>query len=1215
MRSSSYLPALRAERQKAATRGERAIGALFPNRGIGWSADWSGNRAEQVSHYRNWTFVAVDAIASKVASVGMPNMAYVVDSPSRRAVKACNRMPGAFGQDVYVSDGGHGFLTVGAYRRKALSVIKPHEMLEPLEADHPLRRLIDNPNRYDTTFNLMYELQMFEELCGVSYLWTPLNQFGMPCEMWVMPSHWVWPRTGGGTYVDPNNPHADELIQFYEIRPWGTQGSAGYLRIPPNEIIMNLWKSPIDKIGGYSKLAAIAQWIDSEESISKSRWAQFQNQARPELWVELGPGYEDPDDLMISRIEAKIAAKLQGEYNYGKPIITPPGAKLTPLSFNPTEMAYFQCLDEETECLTKDGWKKYTELTLETEVACYDPDTNRTVYHKPSRINVQDYAGDMYQWDGEKVNSLMTPNHRCYVERPTTVSTGGTLALAKTPYRNSSRLQLVRKGRKNKNLMVWDVKRADELAPRTGYGVLTAAPAVGEDPEFIEVDNFDGWRQRDDRGTHRIPAEDWARFLGHFISEGCNTGREGSTDWSVSLCQSDVGKGPNRQAKFNSVRDGVAALPYHWKAHRTASGVTHWSVWDKGLFQHLTEHCGTDSFTRKIPVYVKGWSSRLLKVLLTALVEGDGTDLKFCKGGRISSRTTKDWSAQYSTSSRQLADDVMEIAAKCGYRAMISTSVDRRPEHAGTERFTVNISTAPRVTIGSEHRRTVSYRGKVWCVTVPTGLFIVRRGGKALVTGNSEEQIRDMILSTFRVPPSAVGIVKEMTYGSILATLAAFCAYCLNPRLTSRGQMMTKRLASRWDRPGRRVRLWYDDCVPADPQQVNSDIDTDARNYAITPNEVRALRGRRPYRVGGSDPIVSGPGGPMPLPLNTGDSLEDFAKLVEPMASVGQQGGGEEGGMPAPGGEEGGDQEGADGGGQDQDPLAQALGQVQAEEPDETDLAEDTAAPEEPNGKPSKSYRGWVEKKLGPFSYASTQLDLKQDDTPDNTGRYAWEHVRRMAEAVADGDLAEDGRETDPHLTILYGLEDENPDAVHRLVHDFGPVTFTLGKTIVFRTEGADVVVIEATGDGLKALRQRVAALRHTDNYPEYKPHVTVAYVKPGEGAKYAGRADVDGLEVTVNTLTFSDKDGNKTYLHMAGYGHGGQVVRGAGATVTKKVPGPTFRGAGAPSPRATVKDKTTGTCKPGETAARSGGDKQGKRPAEGGTPSPRKRKKGRGKK
>ena len=586
MRVEKYLSALRSARNgvvtKRASRGERVLTAMFPNRGVGWPGGWSQDRAEQVLHLTRWVYVCANLICSKTASI-MPNLAYVVDTPKKGVtVKAgkrglLNLMDRGFGGSTDVggsydyrlktvtngtgygyeqdwrevsrqpypgasspypvkavmglmpgygrhaaegypefgfSDGGHSWLTMGEYRSKSLSVVKPHEDLEPLERDHPFRRLIENPNPIDTHYDIEYEKRMFRLLCGVSYEWVPLNDYGQPAERWCIPSHWVWPRTGGGQYVSPDHPHADRLIQYYEIRPWGGMGSAGMLKFPPNEVIMEIDKSPVNKLDGYSPLAAMAQWIDLDESISKSRWAQMMNQARPELWIELGPGYEDPDDDRIARVEAKLAAKFQGEYNYGKPIVTPPGAKATTLSFSPSEMAY------------------------------------------------------------EK----------------------------------------------------------------------------------------------------------------------------------------------------------------------------------------------------------------------------------------------------------------------------------------------------------------------------------------------SGEQTRDMILSGFNVPPAAVGLSKEMTYGSILATLGSLCAFCINPKLASSGQTQTKHLASRFDERApaystfsgaggrasrRQVRLWYDDCVPADPQQVNSDIAADTQGYAITPNEIRALRGRKPYRNGGDDPMGQGPGGVMPIPLNTGDSLEALAQQLEPMATMGQQGEGQ----------------------------------------------------------------------------------------------------------------------------------------------------------------------------------------------------------------------------------------------------------------------------------------------------------------------------------
>ncbi len=587
MQIDKYLPSLRDRTSviKRASPGERVMASLFPAR-LGTPGSWGGQALRQVAHMKNWCYVAIDAICCKMASI-TPNLAYVVDQPiPGRTTKACQRglmnMQGrGFGGSPVIgsgslvpydswhpdtlasfgqADGGHSWLTMGELRSKALSVVKPHEELEPLEADHPLRRLIENPNPVDTYFDIEYELQMFEELCGVSYEWIIPNKAGIPCERWCIPSHWVWPRTGGGKYVGYDVAHADELIAYYEIRPWGIMGSAGTLFLPANEVIMSRWKSPIDKIAGYSKLSAICQWIDLEESYTTSQWSQVQNVARPEFWVELGPGYEDPNDDRIARIEAKFLAKFQGEFNYGKPIITPPGSKLNVLSFSPSEMAY----------------------------------------------------------------------------------------------------------------------------------------------------------------------------------------------------------------------------------------------------------------------------------------------------------------------------------------------------------------------------------------------------------GESEERIRDRILSTWRIPPAIVGIVKEMTFGSILATMGGFCAWCLNPRLVMRGLTRTKHLASRWDEPGRRCRLWYDDCVPADPAQVNADIASDLSASAITPNEVRSMRGRKPYRLGGNNPMIQGPGGIMPYPMNEKEK-DDLAEMIGQFtqAAAGPQQGqpGAGGPMPGMGGEQPpeGQPESTEG---EEDPLA-VLGLGEEEEPIEAD-----AGIEEPNGKPQKSWSG-----------------------------------------------------------------------------------------------------------------------------------------------------------------------------------------------------------------------------------------------------------------
>lgn len=75
------------------------------------------------------------------------------------------------------------------------------------------------------------------------------------------------------------------------------------------------------------------------------------------------------------------------------------------------------CYSEDTEILTRDGWKLFSEVTTETEVAQYEKDSKRITFTKPSEVVWQDYEGSMVAVETNSMNLLVTPNHRMLVER------------------------------------------------------------------------------------------------------------------------------------------------------------------------------------------------------------------------------------------------------------------------------------------------------------------------------------------------------------------------------------------------------------------------------------------------------------------------------------------------------------------------------------------------------------------------------------------------------------------------------------------------------------------------------------------------------------------------------------------------------------------------------------------------------------------------------
>lgn len=77
----------------------------------------------------------------------------------------------------------------------------------------------------------------------------------------------------------------------------------------------------------------------------------------------------------------------------------------------------FCCYDDATEILTSNGWIKFSDLTMEHQVATMFGDTFK--YTLPEEIMTYDYNGKMYVIENGHINYSVTPNHRLYVKYDT----------------------------------------------------------------------------------------------------------------------------------------------------------------------------------------------------------------------------------------------------------------------------------------------------------------------------------------------------------------------------------------------------------------------------------------------------------------------------------------------------------------------------------------------------------------------------------------------------------------------------------------------------------------------------------------------------------------------------------------------------------------------------------------------------------------------------
>lgn len=176
-------------------------------------------------------------------------------------------------------------------------------------------------------------------------------------------------------------------------------------------------------------------------------------------------------------------------------------------------------------------------------------------------------------------------------------------------------------------------------------------------------------------------------------------------------------------------------------------------------------------------------------------------------------------------------------------------------------------------------------------------------------------------------------------------------------------------------------------------------------------------------------------------------------------------------------------------------------------------------------------------KAAAPFEFASTQVNILGDVRTS---------VLALSQTISDSVLHEKGRETDPHVTVKYGIDPkttwvdvreviESSDSAKEMAMA-GGASLTFGATAIFEADEYDVVYLSIDSPELVLLNQIISeGLTVTDTHPNYVPHATIAYVKKGEGRNYAGNAALAGNTYTFESIAFSDIDGTQTEIPLAG--------------------------------------------------------------------------------
>lgn len=138
------------------------------------------------------------------------------------------------------------------------------------------------------------------------------------------------------------------------------------------------------------------------------------------------------------------------------------------------------------------------------------------------------------------------------------------------------------------------------------------------------------------------------------------------------------------------------------------------------------------------------------------------------------------------------------------------------------------------------------------------------------------------------------------------------------------------------------------------------------------------------------------------------------------------------------------------------------------------------------------------------------------------------------------GELSDNNRaygvEDDPHITVVYGIHTTNHDEVKEICEGLKGGTVTLDVVDMFENENYDVLKINIKSTSLHSIFKKImnSGIKITTDYTEYKPHITIAYLKCGNGEKYIGNESLKGVTFDFDELYFGDKTNKESKIRLS---------------------------------------------------------------------------------
>jgi len=157
---------------------------------------------------------------------------------------------------------------------------------------------------------------------------------------------------------------------------------------------------------------------------------------------------------------------------------------------------------------------------------------------------------------------------------------------------------------------------------------------------------------------------------------------------------------------------------------------------------------------------------------------------------------------------------------------------------------------------------------------------------------------------------------------------------------------------------------------------------------------------------------------------------------------------------------------------------------------------------------------------------------------------FSFPELLHIHDSIMPGDLytEEDedrsyGYEDEAHTTLLYGV---GPDVevrdIENIVTGYTFGTCKLHNASLFTTNpNYDVLKFDVEGEPLHQVHQELKSIPYESDFPNFHPHLTIAYIQKGLGQKYASIIKKKYQEILLvpQYIVYSAGDGSQNKINI----------------------------------------------------------------------------------